>query len=83
MIETFAFTATSVAPFAGVVLATDGAVSPAQLKMGERRFRGLGAPTVKSALFESVSWQPLIFRSAAVVFDKVGVGAPSNMLAPS
>src|SRR5918912_63327 len=47
VIETFASSATSVALFAGVVLATDGAVSPPQIKTGLRRVRGAGAPAVK------------------------------------
>src|SRR5205823_2788207 len=43
VIEMFAFVATSVAPFDGVVLATDGAVSPSQLKVGLVSVRGAGA----------------------------------------
>src|SRR5919199_6363067 len=83
VIETFALVATSVAPFAGVVLATDGATSPWQSNVGNDRFRGFGAPAVKSAALLSVSVQPLPFRSAAVVFVSAGVGEPSNMFAPS
>src|SRR5437763_9087545 len=75
VIEMFESTATFVAPFAGVVLATVGAVSPLQLKVGERRFRGVGAPATKSLALLSVSWQPLLLRSAAVVFERVGAGA--------
>src|SRR5919199_1051619 len=83
VIETLAFTATSVAPFAGVVLETDGATSPWNANVGNERLRGFGAPAVKSAAVLSVSVQPLPFRSAAVVFVSAGVGEPSNMFAPS
>src|SRR5919109_2590909 len=49
---TFASSATSLAPLAGERLATEGAVSAAQLRGGERRVGGRGAPTVKvPALF--------------------------------
>src|SRR5919199_5877368 len=44
VIEMFALTETSVAPLAGVVLATDGAVSLGQMKTGLRRGGGAGAP---------------------------------------
>src|SRR5919204_5033037 len=44
VIETFELTATPVAPFAGVVLATPGAVSAVQLKVGERRVWGVWGP---------------------------------------
>src|SRR5919109_783067 len=64
---TFASSATSLAPLAGERLATEGAVSAAQLRVGERRLRGVGAPTVKSPALLSVSVQPFWFRSAAVV----------------
>src|SRR5919202_2763050 len=83
VIETFAFTATSAAPFAGVVLETDGATSPWQSNVGNDRLRGFGAPAVKSAALLSVSVQPLPFRSAAVVFESAGVGEPSDMFDPS
>src|SRR5919201_53054 len=62
VIETFELTGTSVAPFAGVVLATPGAVSAVQLKVGLRRLRGFGAPTAKSAELLSVSVHPLFLR---------------------
>src|SRR5919204_4288498 len=84
VIEMFALTATSVAPFAGVVLATDGAVSLGQVKTGLRRVRGAGAPAVKSAPLLSVSWQPELLRKSAVVFEIVGAGAaPSKKFAAS
>src|SRR5437667_7574076 len=76
---TLALVATSVAPFAGVVDETEGATSAKQLKVGEIRFLGFGAPTEKSAALLSVSAQPLAFRKAAVVFVSAGVGAPANM----
>src|SRR5438876_11432629 len=84
VMETFAFTATSVAPFAGLVLAIAGAVSPPQMKTGLRRVRGAGAPAVKSAPLLSVSWQPEFLRESAVVFEIVGAAAaPSKKFAPS
>jgi hypothetical protein len=75
VIEMFALVATSVAPLAGVVLATAGATSPSQLNVGLDSVRGAGAPAMKSAELLSVSWHPLTFRSAAVVFESVGAVA--------
>src|SRR5690242_9922424 len=44
--------------------------------------RGAGAPVEKSPPLSSVSWAPLLFRSAAVVFESVAVGpAPSKQVA--
>ena len=39
--------------------------------------RGLGGPTVKSALLLLVSTQPPLLRIAAVMFDSAVVGVPS------
>ena len=43
--------------------------------------RGCGATMEKSAALLSVSVQPLAARSAAVVFDRIAVGAASEQLA--
>src|SRR5437588_7782503 len=83
VMETFAFTATSVAPFAGDVLATAGAASLPQIWVGVSVVRGAGAPAAKSAELLSVSWQPPLLRRAAVVFVRPGAGAPSKKFAPS
>ncbi len=66
---TFVSTGTLEAPSAGTVLATAGAAS------GGGVLRGFGAPIVKSALLLSVSCAPFDFRSAAVVFERLAVGA--------
>src|SRR5918994_114811 len=79
VIVMFASRATPVAPFAGVVAATDGGASSPHVRVIVRRFRGAGAPTVKFAAFWSVSTHPPSARSAAVVFESVPVGPdPSN-----
>src|ERR671937_302530 len=84
VMEMFALTATSVAPFAGEVLATAGAVSLPQIWVGVRVVRGAGAPATKSAPLLSVSWQPPLLRKSAVVFEIVGAAeAPSKKFAPS
>src|ERR671935_2223792 len=84
VMEMFALTATSVAPFAGEVLETAGAASVGQMKTGLRRVRGAGAPAVKSAPLLSVSWQPELFRESDVLFAIVGAAdAPSKKFAPS
>ena len=44
--------------------------------------RGFGAPTLKSALLLSVSVQPWLFLSAAVVLLSVAVGAVSEQFVP-
>src|SRR5438309_1609358 len=44
-------------------------------------FRGLGAPTVKSARLLSVSLAPFALRSAAVVLVSAGVGDASEQFA--
>ena len=66
---------TSVAPFGGVVAATNGDWSVEQKWRGESEVRGLGVPAVKSVPFESLSWQPPSLRKSAEVFDSVGAGA--------
>jgi hypothetical protein len=58
--------ATPAPPSGGTVDATVGAGS---------LLRGLGAPTSKSARLLSVSCAPFCFRRAAVVFERLGVGA--------
>src|SRR5438128_8237511 len=84
VIEMFASTATSVAPFAGDVLATAGAESLPQIWVGVSIVRGAGAPATKSAELLSVSWQPPLLRKSAVVFEIVGAAAaPSKKFAPS
>src|ERR671939_873608 len=74
VIVTLLDSATLAAPSAGLVLETAGAWSPV--------LRGLGAPTVKSALLLSVSTLPLPFRSAAVVLLSVAVGSVSEQFVP-
>jgi hypothetical protein len=74
----FAFVGTSVAPFGGVVAATNGDWSVEQKWRGDSVVRGLGAPAVKSALFVSLSWQPPSLRKSAEVFESPGAGAPSE-----
>ena len=60
-----------------------GVEHPPQIFSGEDELRGLGAPVVKSALLLSVSVQPLLKRSAAVVLESVAVGAlPSAQVEP-
>jgi hypothetical protein len=81
VIETFDPTATSLALFAGVVVATLGAVSAKQSLNGDAVFRGTGVPAVKSAALLSVSTQPPLLRRPAVVFDSVGAVLPSEQLA--
>src|SRR5919201_6903874 len=68
------FSATSPAPFAGLVLETVGPAS--------QLLRGFGAPTLKSALLLSVSTLPPPFRSAAVVLLSVAVGSVSEQFVP-
>jgi hypothetical protein len=81
VIEMFALTATSLAPFDGVVLVTLGG-SSRQLPNGEAVLRGFGPPTVKSAALLFVSSQPFLFLFAAVVLLSVPVGPlPSKQVA--
>ena len=69
---------TSVASFAGTVLATLGASSIVEqtLKV-DAVLRGAGAPAVKSVALLSVSWQPFQARWMDVVADGAGATAPS------
>src|ERR687891_1829378 len=83
VIVMFASRATPVAPLAGVLLATEGAVSASQTCGSTVLLRGLGAPTLKSALLLSVSAQPSLFLSAAVVLLSVAVGAVSEQFVPA
>src|SRR5919112_194988 len=69
--------ATVLAGFAGALM-TGALLDAVQVCAGVAELRGLGAPTAKSAELLSVSLQPLPERSAAVVFVRVGVGAPSK-----
>ena len=69
---------TSVAPFGGVVAATNGDWSVEQKWRGDSEVRGLAAPAVKSVPFASLSWQPPSLRKSAEVFDGAGAGAPSE-----
>ncbi len=60
----------------------EGFVDAAQVFKGEAELRGFGATAVKSALFESVSTQPLLLRSTAVEFVVAGAAAlPSKKFA--
>src|ERR1041384_3956254 len=81
--ETFDVTETPLAPFAGGGELTVGAWSAPQMFSGDSELRGLGASAVKSAELLFVSVQPPPRRSAAVVFESVGAGAPSKKFAPS
>jgi hypothetical protein len=76
--------ATSLAPFAGLVLDTEGALSAttSQKCRKDNEFRGAGVAALKSAPLLSVSVQPPFARNAAVVFESVGAAAgPSKKLA--
>ena len=53
-------------------------IGPPQELASEAELRGLGAPTVKSAPLLSVSAQPLLFLSAAVVLAVLPVGTPPS-----
>ena len=68
-------TATFVAPLAGVVVVTEGALSPLHGARGDAVLRGVGVPVEKSALLLSVSVQPFAARIAAVMLFSVGAGA--------
>ncbi len=52
-----------------------GSVGPVQLWSGDAELRGVGASAAKSALLSSVSVQPPLARSTAVVFDVPGAAA--------
>ncbi len=81
---TFAFVATPVAPFEGVVEVTLGASSGGGVPHGAAavaELRGAGSPAVKSVAFESVSVQPWSARTAAVEAASVGAGAVSEKFA--
>src|SRR5215471_9473339 len=74
---TFAPTGTSTVPPAGERSAiTVG--TPPHVWTGDAVFRGAGAAATKSAALLSVSWQPEPPRTAAVVLDSAGAGAPSK-----
>src|SRR5262245_21591044 len=82
VIVTSAFTATSTAPDAGERVATAGATGPPHVCVGDAVVRGAGTSAAKSAPLLSVSWQPRLARSAAVVLESVGAAAaPSKKLA--
>src|SRR5918996_3041423 len=83
VIVMFASRATPVAPLDGVLLATEGALSASQRKGSATLLRGLGDPTLKSVLLLSVSVQPWLFLSAAVVLLSVAVGAVSEQFVPA
>src|SRR5262245_34320659 len=80
---TFAPTATPATPFTGDVDETEGGISVAHGLNGDAVFRGVGAPTVKSAPLLSVSAQPPSARTTAVAFVVAPAGEPSKKLAPS
>ena len=83
LIVTFASRETPVAPAAGVLVATDGALSPPQKNGSAVLLRGFGDPTLKSVAWLSVSVQPWLFLSAAVVLLRVAVGPlPSKQFVP-
>ena len=64
-------TGKSVAPSGGYVPATWGAASDAEQELwGVAELRGVGVPAAKSDALLSVSAQPLVRRSAAVVLLK-------------
>src|ERR687896_436846 len=67
--------ATSIAPFGGVVAATNGAESAEQKCVSVPLLRGLGGPLAKSAPLLSLSWQPPSARESAVVFVVAGAAA--------
>src|SRR5262245_61888191 len=68
------------APTLGGQLAATGWLTGAPHTLSvDALLRGVGAPLAKSAALLSVSVQPPAARSAAVVFDRLGVvGEPSN-----
>jgi hypothetical protein len=73
-IVTTASVATPVAPSAGDVDTTDGALSDVQDCDAVAELRGEGAPATKSAAFESLSVQPPSARSAAAALPSTGAG---------
>src|SRR2546427_10797541 len=83
VIAMFVLKPTPTAPDRGDVAVTAGALSPGQKWKGDAVFRGLGAPTAKSAPLLSVSTQPSLIRIAAVGLLRLGVGpVPSKQLVP-
>ena len=70
------------APLAGTVMLTAGALSGALHGLAAVAvLRGFGVAAVKSLPFTSVSEQPVLLRSAAVMADSLGAGVPSKKFA--